>query len=51
MRAGLPPAGKRVPSAGSSEGSWEPFDGTEAILDGDLSELSDGVPVRVESGR
>jgi hypothetical protein len=43
--------GKLVRSGGSPDGTWEPFDGTEAVIDGDLSELSDGVPVQVEPGR
>src|SRR5215831_15231210 len=42
--------GKLVRSAGSSEGAWEGFDGSEAVIDGNLSEISDGVPVQVESG-
>ena len=42
--------GKLVRSTGSSEGTWEAFDGTEAVIDGDLSEISDGVPVQVEPG-
>ena len=42
--------GKLVRSAGSSEGAWEPFDGSEAVIDGNLSEISDGVPVQVEPG-
>jgi multidrug efflux pump subunit AcrA (membrane-fusion protein) len=42
--------GKLVRPARSSEGTWEPFDGTEAVIDGDLSEISDGIPVRVEPG-
>ena len=41
-------AGKLVRSAGSAEGTWEAFDGTEAVIDGDLSEISDGTPVHVE---
>ena len=40
--------GKLVQSAKSSEGTWEPFDGTEAVIAGDLSEISDGTPVRVD---
>jgi RND family efflux transporter MFP subunit len=43
--------GKLVQSAGPSEGNWEAFDGTEAVIDGDLAELSDGAPVRVGTGR
>jgi multidrug efflux pump subunit AcrA (membrane-fusion protein) len=42
--------GRLVRSAGSSEDTWVPFDGTEAIIDGDLSEISDGVQVKVEPG-
>jgi multidrug efflux pump subunit AcrA (membrane-fusion protein) len=42
--------GRLVRSPGSSEGTWVPFDGTEAVIDGDLSEISDGVPVQVEPG-
>jgi hypothetical protein len=40
--------GKLVRSAGSSEGVWTAFDGTEAVVTGDLSEISDGQPVTVE---
>jgi hypothetical protein len=43
--------GRLVGSQGSSEATWVPFDGSEAVITGDLSELSDGVPVRVEPGR
>ena len=39
--------GKLVRSAGSSEGTWEAFDGSEAVIDGDLSLLVDGAPVDV----
>jgi multidrug efflux pump subunit AcrA (membrane-fusion protein) len=42
--------GKRIRPAGSSDPTWEAFDGSEAVIDGDLSEISDGVPVRVETG-
>jgi multidrug efflux pump subunit AcrA (membrane-fusion protein) len=42
--------GKFVRPAGSPEGAWEAFDGTEAVIDGDLSGLSDGAPVTVEAG-
>jgi HlyD family secretion protein len=42
--------GKLVRPAGSGEGTWEAFDGSEAVIVGDLSEISDGIPVRVESG-
>jgi multidrug efflux pump subunit AcrA (membrane-fusion protein) len=41
---------KRVTSTGQSEGSWLPFDGTEDVLDGDLSLVSDGVAVTVDGG-
>ena len=40
-------AGKLVRSAGSPDGTWAPFDGTEAVIDGDLSGISDGLPVNV----
>jgi HlyD family secretion protein len=43
--------GKLIRSAGASEGTWIPVDGTEAVIDGDLSEISDGLPVHVEPGR
>jgi HlyD family secretion protein len=43
-------AGKLVRSPGGSDGTWQPFDGTEAVIVGDLSEISDGVPVTVTSG-
>jgi HlyD family secretion protein len=43
-------SGKHVASAGSSEGAWKAFDGTEAVIVGNLSEISDGVPVTVEPG-
>jgi multidrug efflux pump subunit AcrA (membrane-fusion protein) len=42
--------GKLTRSTGSSEGAWEEFDGTEDVIDGDLSEISEGVPVKVEQG-
>jgi hypothetical protein len=42
--------GKRVRSSAVPEGAWEAFDGTEAIVDGDLSALSDGDPVKVNPG-
>ncbi len=31
-------------------GKWVPFDGTEQVIEGDLSEISDGQAVRVETG-
>jgi HlyD family secretion protein len=40
---------KLVRSSASSEGTWEAFDGTEDIITGDLSEISDGLPVTVDS--
>jgi HlyD family secretion protein len=42
--------GKLVRSSGSSEGTWVAFDGAEAVVDADLSEISDGEPVKVDSG-
>jgi multidrug efflux pump subunit AcrA (membrane-fusion protein) len=42
--------GKKVRSAESSEGAWTEFDGTEAVIVGDLSGISDGVPVKIDSG-
>jgi hypothetical protein len=39
--------GNLVRSPGASDGAWRPFDGTEAVIDSDLSEISDGVPVTV----
>jgi multidrug efflux pump subunit AcrA (membrane-fusion protein) len=42
--------GKLVRSAGSSKGDWVAFDGTEAVVDADLSEISDGESVKVDSG-
>jgi hypothetical protein len=41
--------GKLVRSPNSAEETWEPFDGTEAVVVG-LSEISDGVPVQVGPG-
>jgi multidrug efflux pump subunit AcrA (membrane-fusion protein) len=38
---------KLVRRPGSPEGTWEAFDGSEAVIDGDLSEISDGDRVRV----
>jgi len=43
--------GKLVRSAGSTEGTWEPFEGTEAVIVGDLSEISDGDRVSVQTGQ
>ena len=42
--------GKSVKSAGSSEEAWVAFDGAEAVIDGDLSGISDGAPVKVDAG-
>jgi hypothetical protein len=39
--------GKLVRSAGSSEGTWKAFDGSEPVIAGDLSLLADGAPVEV----
>jgi HlyD family secretion protein len=39
--------GRLVRSAGSSEGTWKAFDGSEAVIAGDLSLLGDGAPVEV----
>jgi hypothetical protein len=30
--------------------TWEAFDDTEAVIDGDLSQVSDGQPVQVDQG-
>jgi len=43
--------GKKVRPAGSSEGTWEPFNGSEAVIYGDLSEISNGDQVSVETGQ
>jgi HlyD family secretion protein len=42
--------GKKLQSAESSEGTWAEFDGTEAVIVGDLSGISDGVLVKIDSG-
>ncbi len=42
--------GKLVRSTGSPTGSWEPFNGTEAVIVGDLTGISDGARVQVDSG-
>jgi HlyD family secretion protein len=34
----------------SVDGTWTPFDGTEDVVDADLSEISDGLPVQIDSG-
>jgi multidrug efflux pump subunit AcrA (membrane-fusion protein) len=41
-------SGRLVRSDGSSEGTWQPFDGSEAVVVGDLTEISDGQPVRID---
>jgi multidrug efflux pump subunit AcrA (membrane-fusion protein) len=43
--------GKKVRSAGSTEGTWGPFEGTEDVIVGDLSGISDGDQVKVETGQ
>ncbi|MDB5310902.1 MAG: czcB 5 [Gemmataceae bacterium] len=40
--------GKLGRSTGSADGTWVAFDGTEAVVDGDLSQVSDGQPVEVD---
>jgi HlyD family secretion protein len=40
--------GKLVRSSASAEGTWEAFDGTESVVSGNLSEISDGQLVKVE---
>jgi multidrug efflux pump subunit AcrA (membrane-fusion protein) len=40
-------AGKLVESAGSSDETWVPFDGSEAVIFGDLTLLADGTPVEI----
>jgi HlyD family secretion protein len=42
--------GRLVRSPRSSDETWKPFDGTEDVVDTDLTEISDGEPVRVDSG-
>ncbi len=42
--------GKLVRSAGSPAGTWQAFDGTEAVVDADLSEISNGESVQVMHG-
>ncbi len=42
--------GKLIRSAGSSEGTWQAFDGTEAVVDTDLSEISNSEAVQVVQG-
>ena len=36
--------------SGSSDGKWVLFDGSEAVVVGNLSEISDGLPVKGEPG-
>jgi hypothetical protein len=43
-------AERLVRSQGSSEGKWVPFDGSEAVVDGDLSLVSDGQAGTVDQG-
>jgi RND family efflux transporter MFP subunit len=43
-------AGHLVRGAGSAPGTWVPFDGSEVVIDGDLSLISDGQPVKVDQG-
>jgi hypothetical protein len=40
--------GKLVRSSAYAEGTWEAFDGTESVVSGNLSEISDGQAVKVE---
>ncbi len=43
--------GKLVRSSASAEGEWVAFNGTEAIIDGGLSEISNGQTVKTESAK
>jgi multidrug efflux pump subunit AcrA (membrane-fusion protein) len=43
-------AGRLVRSPGSSEETWVPFDGTEDVVDADLSEITDGERLRIDAG-
>jgi HlyD family secretion protein len=43
--------GKQVPSSAEPDSTWQPFDGSEAVIDGDLSEINDGDAVKVNSGK
>src|SRR5262245_29292350 len=43
--------GKLVRATDQSEGVWEAFNGTEPVVDGDLSLVSDGQPVKVDQGK
>ena len=40
--------GKLARSSAAGEEFFEPFDGTEAIIEGGLSEISNGQPVKTE---
>jgi HlyD family secretion protein len=42
---------KFVRSSASAEEAWAAFDGTEAVVEGDLKGISDGQPVEVEPGK
>ncbi len=42
--------GRLARTTGSAEEAWVAFDGTEAVVDGDLSEISSGQPVNVDHG-
>ncbi len=44
-------AGKRVRPSGPSGDLWEPFDGSEEVIDGDLTEVTNGGHVQVDAGR
>jgi hypothetical protein len=43
--------GRLVRSTAAPEGVWQPFDGTEAVVNGNLSEISDGHPVEVDQSK
>jgi multidrug efflux pump subunit AcrA (membrane-fusion protein) len=40
--------GKHLRSTAATEGVWRAFDGTEAVIDGNLSEISNGQSVKTE---
>jgi HlyD family secretion protein len=42
---------KFVKTTESLEGNWRPFDGAEVVINGELSAISDGQPVAVDSER
>jgi hypothetical protein len=42
--------GRLVRSSAAPEGAWDAFDGTEAVVTGDLSEISDGERVQIDQG-